>query len=310
MNSHTKAVAQDLNRKLILLASFLLLLGAAFVASAGTTLDRVKKSGKLTLGYVSEARPYSFKGEGGNPDGYAIELCKAMAESAKSDLGAVTLNFVPIAKEEAVRAVAQGKVDLMCTPAVPTIANRKEVSFSSPVFASGIGALVRSDVPAKLKDILSGQTPKSGPVWRANADQVLQRATLGVLAGGRAEKELMDGLSKLKLSPKVVPVDGYAAGVTSVAEQRIDVFFGERAMLLDAAKQHTGAVKLKVLDRYFTHEVGAFAIARGDEDFRLAVDQALGKVFYSDSFASIYGKWFGPLSDRSLTLYRLSAVRD
>lgn len=310
MNSNTKAVAQDLNRKLVLLASFLLLLGAAFAASAGTTLDRVKKSGKLTLGYISEARPYSFKGEGGNPDGYAIDLCKAVAESAKAELGAVTLSFVPLAKEDAVRAVVQGKVDLLCTPAVPTIANRKEVSFSTPVFASGIGALVRSDVPTKLKDILSGQTPKSGPVWRANADQVVQKSTLGVMAGGRAEKELMDGLAKLKLAPKVVPVDDYAAGVAGVAAQRLDAFFGERAMLLEAAKQSKGAVKLVVLDRYFTHEVGAFALARGDEDFRLAVDIALGKVFYSDSFAGIYGKWFGPLSDRTLTLYRLGAVRD
>lgn len=310
MNSHTNAVAHDLNRKLVLLASFLLLLGVAFAASAGTTLDRVKKSGKLTLGYISEVRPYSFKNEAGNPDGYAIDMCKAMAESAKAELGAVTLSFVPVAKEEAVRAVAQGKVDLLCTPAVPSIANRKEVSFSTPVFASGIGALVRSDVPTKLKDILSGQTPKSGPVWRANADQVVQKSTLGVMAGGRAEKELMDGLAKLKLTPKVVPVEDYAAGVAGVAAQRLDAFFGERAMLLEAAKQSKGAVKLMVLDRYFTHEVGAFAMARGDEDFRLAVDMALGKVFYSDSFASIYGKWFGPLSDRTLTLYRLGAVRD
>jgi ABC-type amino acid transport substrate-binding protein len=310
MNSHTNAVAHDLNRKLVLLASFLLLLGAAFAASAGTTLDRVKKSGKLTLGYISEVRPYSFKNEAGNPDGYAIDMCKAMAESAKAELGAVTLSFVPVTKEEAVRAVAQGKVDLLCTPAVPSIANRKEVSFSTPVFASGIGALVRSDVPTKLKDILSGQTPKSGPVWRANADQVVQKSTLGVMAGGRAEKELMDGLAKLKLTPKVVPVEDYAAGVAGVAAQRLDAFFGERAMLLEAAKQSKGAVKLMVLDRYFTHEVGAFAMARGDEDFRLAVDMALGKVFYSDSFASIYGKWFGPLSDRTLTLYRLGAVRD
>lgn len=310
MNSHTNAVAHDLNRKLVLLASFLLLLGAAFAASAGTTLDRVKKSGKLTLGYISEARPYSFKNEAGNPDGYAIDMCKAMAESAKTELGAVTLSFVPVTRDEAVRAVAQGKVDLLCTPAVPSIANRKEVSFSSPVFASGIGALVRSDVPTKLKDILLGQPPKSSPVWRANADQVVTKSTLGVLAGGRAEKELMDGLAKLKLAPKVVPVDDYAGGVAAVAAQRIDVFFGERAMLLDAAKQHKGAVKLVVLDRYFTHEVGAFAMARGDDDFRLAVDQALGRVFYSDTFATLYGKWFGPLGDKALTIYRLGAIRD
>lgn len=302
-------VSHDTRRNIIMLASFLLLLGAAFAVSAGT-LDQVKKSGKLTLGYVNDARPYSFRNEAGNPDGYAIDLCKAVAEAAKADLGAVTINFVVVPKEEAMRAVAQGKVDLMCTPAVPSVALRKNVSFSTPVFGSGISALVRSDVPAKLKDILSGQTPRSAPTWRANADQFLQRTTLAVMAGGRAEKELMEGLSKLKLTAKVVPVDDYAAGVASVVTQRVDVFFGDRAMLLDAAKQHKGAVSLMVLDRYFTHAVGAFALARSDEDFRLVIDQALGKVFYSSDFGDIYTKWFGPLNDRTLALYRLNALRD
>jgi putrescine:ornithine antiporter len=304
LNSHS------MNRKLAGLTAFALLFSAAFAVSAGT-LDRVKKSGKLNLGYVDNMRPYSFRDEAGNPAGYGIDLCKAVVESAKAELGAtVTVSFVAVPANEAVRSVVQGKVDLLCSPQVPTVGNRREISFSTPVFASGIGALVRSDAPSRLRDILSGRTPRTSPLWRANADQALQRSTLGVMAGGRAEKELMDGLNRLRLATTIVPVDDFAAGATAVATQRIDVFFGDRAMLLDAANRHQGAVKLVVLDRFFTHEVGAFALARGDEDFRLAVDQALGRVIYSDEFAVIHGRWFGPLSEKSLTLYRLNALRD
>lgn len=310
MMSSASLKGRSMGRKLASLGIFAVLFCAVFAASAGT-LDRIKKTGKLTLGYVDDMRPYSFRNEAGNPDGYAIELCKAVAESAKAELGAsVTASFVAVPVNEALRSVAQGKVDLLCAPQVPTVANRREVSFSTPVFASGIGALVRSDAPSRLQDILSGRMPRTSPTWRANADQLLQRSTLGVMAGGRAEKELMDGLSRLRLSATITPVDDIAAGVAGVATQRIDAFFGDRALLLDAAKRHQGAVRLMVLDRYFTHEVGAFALARGDEDFRLLVDQALGKLIYSNDFAAIHGRWFGPLSDKSLTLYRLNALRD
>lgn len=301
---------RSMGRKLAIMTVFAMLSCAIFAASAGT-LDRVKKTGKLTLGYINDMRPYSFRNEAGNPDGYAIELCKAVAESAKAELGAsVTVGFVAVPAAEATRSVAQGKVDLLCTPQVPTVSNRREVSFSTPVFASGIGALVRSDVSSRLRDILSGRTPRTTPTWRANADQVLRRSTLGVMAGGRAEKELMEGLSRLRLAATIVRVDDFAAGANSVATQRIDAFFGDRAMLLDAAKRHQGAVRLVVLDRFFTHEVGAFALARGDEDFRLLIDQALGRVIYSDEFISIHTRWFGAISEQSLTLYRLNALRD
>jgi ABC-type amino acid transport substrate-binding protein len=310
MMSFVSLKGRSMGRKLASLIAFVVMLCTALFASAGT-LDRVKKTGKLNLGYVDNMRPYSFRNEAGNPDGYGIELCKAIAESAKAELGAaVTVNFVAVPLNEALRSVAQGKVDLLCAPQVPTVATRKEVSFSTPVFASGIGAMVRSDAPRRLRDILSGQTPRNSPLWRANADQALQRSTLGVMAGGRAEKELMDGLSRLRLSTTIVPVDDIAAGAAAVATQRIDAFFGDRALLLDAAKRHKGAVNLVVLDRFFTHEVGAFALARGDEDFRLVVDQALGSVIYSDDFAVIHGRWFGPLSDKALTIYRLNALRD
>ena len=51
-------------------------------AAAGT-LDRIKGSGKLKLGYSTETRPFTYK-EGSGPAGFAIDLCMAIAGAAKA----------------------------------------------------------------------------------------------------------------------------------------------------------------------------------------------------------------------------------
>ncbi len=208
------------------------------------------------------------------------------------------------------RAVAQGKVDLLCDAFTPTVANRKEVSFSLPIIASGIGVIVRSDAASRLKETLSGQTPPTRPNWRGNADQVLQRSTLSAVAGSRAEQVLSERLKDLKIAPKLAPVSDPATGVKAVADRHSDAFFGDQAVLLDAAQQHKGSVQLEVIDRYFTYDIGALAVSRSDEDFRLFVDRLLSKIYSSPEFTPLYTKWFGKMSDGVNTFYQLNILHD
>jgi putrescine:ornithine antiporter len=57
-------------------------------AATGTvgTLDRVKQSGKLTLGYRTDAPPFSYRDESGSAAGYSVALCQKIAEQVKADL--------------------------------------------------------------------------------------------------------------------------------------------------------------------------------------------------------------------------------
>lgn len=253
-------------RTLLSLTSFLVFFCAAFNVSAGT-LERVKQTGKLTLGYSTDTRPFSFNSDAGGPDGYAVDLCKKIGDAAKAELKLPTLavNFVPLKRAEGLQAVTQGKVDLFCDPVTPNLSNRKDVSFSLPIIASGIGVIVRSDAASRLKETLSGQNPTIRPSWRANADQVLQRSTLSFVAGTHAEQVLAERLQELRIAPKLAPVSDYASGIKAVVTRRSDAFFGDQAVLLDVAQQHAGSVQLQVIDRYFTYDIGSFAVPRGDE---------------------------------------------
>ena len=62
---------------------------------------------------------------------------------------------------------------------------------------------------------------------------------------------------------------------------------------MEAVSRSGDGSKLDVLDEQFSYELIAFALARNDDDFRLAVDAGLSKIFVSAEFRELYTKWFG-----------------
>ena len=54
-------------------------LALAFATPHAQTLDKIRKSGVITLGYIEGAAPFSFTDGNNEPQGYSIELCRAVA---------------------------------------------------------------------------------------------------------------------------------------------------------------------------------------------------------------------------------------
>lgn len=277
-------------------------------ASAGA-LDRIKDTGRLALGYRTDARPFSYRDESGKAVGYSVALCEKVAERVKAELGlsSLAVDWVPVTLEDRFRAVQEGKVQLLCGAATASLSRMKEVSFSIPIFPGGVAALLRADAPAGLRDVLEGRPP-AGPTWRANPAQVLQAKTFSVVTGTTSEKWLAERLDTLRITAKVAPVPDYQAGVQRVLDRSADVFFGERAILLDAARRGPSARSLIVLDRRFTYEHIGLVFQRGDEDFRLVVDRTLSRLFDSKEFGDIYTSWFGKLDENTRVFFRWSAL--
>jgi ABC-type amino acid transport substrate-binding protein len=103
-------------------------------------------------------------------------------------------------------------------------------------------------------------------------------------------------------------VTSYEAGVSGVLDRSADVFFADRAILVDAAQSSSSADELLVVERLFTHEPIALALGRDDDDFRLVVDRALSKLYTSPEFETIYLKWFGEPDDATTSFFRMNAL--
>ncbi|WP_158770396.1 amino acid ABC transporter substrate-binding protein [Paraglaciecola sp. L1A13] len=274
------------------------------------TLDRVKETGVFRLGFRLDDRPFSYRDKAGNAAGYAIELCRKIVEETKAQLGIPELMIeeVPVTGEERFGAVNNGKIDLLCGAATETIARRKLVSFSIPIFASGISALTRVDAPKKFRALLAGEEPAFRPRWRASYAQILEQRTVSVIAGTSAEAWVKERIKEFAIIETIVEVADYKDGIDNVLKRSSDVMFGDRAILLDSVMRNPDSTDLIVIHRYFTHEPITLALKRGDEDFRLLVDSTLSDLYHSGQINEIYKPFFGQPDATAESLFTHSAL--
>jgi polar amino acid transport system substrate-binding protein len=276
---------------------------AAATASAAT-LDRIRETGGIKLGYLTDARPFSTRNEAGAAEGYAIALCQEVADQVKKGLALPSLrvDWVPVTPDDRLSDVQQGNIDLLCAPTSATLARRQDVSFSIPIFAGGNRAVVRANAPVALRDAL-GESKSPRAVWRGSpAAKVLKGTTFAVVGGTTSDTWLKSRRTALQVDARIVPVVDYRSGLQQVRDGEVDVFFGERSLVLGAMSDPERE-DLVILDRLFTHEPLALALARGDEDFRLLVDRALSRLYASDRFGDLYKRWYGEFDDKARTYF-------
>ena len=289
--------------------------GAAAPAGGSSTTERIRSAGKITLGYYAEARPLSFRNNTGDADGYGVAICKLVVADLQKSLNVPNLatQFVGVEGNERFAAVKEGRIDLLCGPSEETLARRADVSFSIAVMDSGTSVMLRKDTPDALRDVLAGREAKDDrqPLWRGSPRvAALQQRTFAVIAGTSTENRLKEARERLKVNSSIVSVPDLATAIRQVSDGSADAFFGERTTLLDAIKHDASAGELMVLDRYFDHTPLSFALARGDEDFRLMVDASLSHLYRSGKIAEAYAQFFGNPDDAAMAQFSRSALRD
>jgi polar amino acid transport system substrate-binding protein len=279
--------------------------GLAAPAAQAATLDRIKGAGVINFGYVDGLPPFSVTNDEKTAAGYSIDLCNHVADLVKEKLGLPQLEvrFVPIAANDAAAQLANGGIDLVCTAASDTLERRQNVSFSIPVFNGGIGVLVRQDADEPLMNVLSGKVAVEGPKWRGAINGGLANKTFVVAKSSASESWVRQQIARLGVVATVIEIDDPVKGVELLNNHEADAYFGDRTMLAGYAAQPENAPNLMVVDRTYTYEPLALALARNDDDFRLLVDTALSQVFTGARIGELYTKYFGAFDDNTKRLF-------
>jgi polar amino acid transport system substrate-binding protein len=290
----------------LLLVSLLAMVPALADAN---TLERVRASHTFTLGYLPDLAPFSVQA-GDKASGYAIELCQKIADSVKVELGLPDLQvrYQPVSLDDAMTAVSTGKIDILCTPSPPTLARRKQVSYSVPIYTAGLSVVVRQEAPEALLNVLNGKVARTGPTWRATVNHGLSDQTYATTAGGITETWIRQQMRLLGVVANLVTVKSTEAGVNLVAEGKADAFFAERIMLSNLLATHPSAAKLVLLDRVFEYSPAAMALDRDDENFRLLVDTALSEMYRSGEIEQACNTYLGGISDMAKKLFKVYAI--
>ena len=249
------------------------------------TLDKVRKSGVITLGYIEGAAPFSFVGEDQQPQGYAVDLCREVAIGIRTQLGLAKIDtrWVALTIQNRLEAVRSGRVDIECSTTTWTLSRQVEVDFSLITFVDGGSILAKSGTGSGRLIDFDGKR-------------------LAVISGTTTEKVLRESLAQRSIKTQVTTVKTRAEGLKLLEESKVDGFASDRTTLIGlvASRQTVGSYRL--LDEDFSIEPYALALPRGDHEFRLAVNRVLARLFRSGQIGSIYNRWLGALGPPSLML--------
>ncbi|MNZ50378.1 ABC transporter glutamine-binding protein GlnH precursor [compost metagenome] len=218
------------------------------------------------------------------------------------------MRYRPLTASEQISAVSSGQVDILCTPTPETLARRKSVSFSVPVYTAGLSALLRKDAPEALRRALNGEVAHVGPTWRATVNRGLSNQTYAAVAGSITVDWIRQQMNRLGVVATLVTVENYQQGMQQVAEGKADAFFAERMLLDNLLQTQDASGQLTVLDRTFTSVPASLELERGDEDFRLLVDTVLSDMYRSGEIEQAYAKYLGGTSDTARKLFDIYAL--
>lgn len=270
-----------------LLCAVILLTGAAQAA----TLERIRDSGSIKLGYRQDASPFSYADSTGLPAGYTVALCQAVADSVGKALQRdIKIDYVPVTAESRFSDLQAGRIDLLCGATTMTLERRRQVDFSLITFVTGSSVLYRDDGPANFLD-LAGQK-------------------VGVRAGTTTEEGLKRALSENGIAAEVVGIPDHDEGLSKLESGEIAAYFADRAILAMLGRGSQNPDRLVLSDRFFSYEPYALAMQRGDDDFRLLVDTTLARLYRSQEVGRIYQASFGNagMSDLLKATFTLQAL--
>src|SRR5271168_1794300 len=154
-------------------AALLALITAAMSceASAGT-IDRIRQDKVIRIAYRTDAPPFSYKDKLGEPAGFMVDLCRAVAKKLTQQLSlpSLSVSYVTVTAVDRFEAIQQNKADLLCEPTSATLSRREVVDFSIATFVDGASLMIGLDGPHNL--------------------QALAGRKIGVLAGTTTEEAL------------------------------------------------------------------------------------------------------------------------
>jgi ABC-type amino acid transport substrate-binding protein len=258
-----------------LLLALVCTLALPALASAGT-LDQIKKSGEIRLGYRTDSLPLAFNDPSGQPSGYSVELCRRIAAAVKEklQLSDLKITYVPLTSEDRVDAIASNKADIECGTTTMTLTREEKVDFTLMTFVTGGSLLSLADSGVSSMADLAGKS-------------------VAVVSGTTTEPALKSYLAKTLVDAKVVTVATREEAMKELDAKHVAAFASDQIVLIGQILLASEPKKYALAHDLFSYEPYAFMVRRNDADFRLVADRAIAQIYRSGQIEQLYQRWLG-----------------
>jgi glutamate/aspartate transport system substrate-binding protein len=271
---------------LILSAALWTAAGSAAAAAPSGTLQKVRDTHEIVLGYREDATPFAYIDNHQNPVGFSVDLCKAIVHElqAKLKLTDLKVSYQPVTASNRIPLLVNGSIDIECGSTTNTAERQKAVSFLYTTYVTGTQILVRTDSGIKNLAGLKGRK-------------------IAVTAGTNNIRAVQKFSEDRKLNFTLVYGDSHAVNFLQLQNGRVDGFSTDGILLSVLRAQARKPKDFMLVGPLLSVEPYALMVRKNDPQFKEFADAALGKLFANGEFMKIYDKWFmRPIPPKNLDL--------
>lgn len=234
-------------------------------ASADSTLDTIKKRGKLIVGVKTDFPPFGYVDASGKNLGFDVDVAHRFAKALLGDENKV--EFVSVTSGNRIPFLQSGKIDIILATVTITDERRQVVEFSDPYFLSGSLLLVPKASTLRGVEDLNGKTVAvvQGAIQDKDVEQLAPKA---------------NRLKFAKVSEAVLAVKG----------RRADAYVHDDVVVLTLARENPD---LKAVGKPFIPRPYGIAVRKGELDFVKWVNEQLAAMKKDGTYDRMWKKYFG-----------------
>ena len=255
----------------IWLAAIILLMDAGLVRGE-TTLERIDKSGTLTIGTRRGSPPFAYINQNNEWVGFSIDLVeKAIVPAINKKLNKqVKLEKKESTPQTRIPLLTANSVDLIAETMTDTQARRDSVDFSLTFFVTGAQFLVKKGSPIKgIQSIANRRV--AAQQGSTNARIVRERAP----------------------TAKLLEFPDQPAAFQALAQGQVQAYTNDGIQLAGLRAKAPKPDEWVVVGDFFSYEPYGMAMRKNDSDFRQVVNVGLMDAISTGVYFDLYEKWFG-----------------
>jgi glutamate/aspartate transport system substrate-binding protein len=270
---------------IVTMALISMLASGITLAADFSTLEQVKKTKKIRIGYRADKPPMSFVNRNNELVGYSIDLCLRMVDEMKDMLNDpdISVEYVPVNASNRFDALADNSIDILCGVTTKTLARSKLVDFTQLTFVTGAALLTLKTLQIQHISELSGKK-------------------IAVVKDTTTFDSLTKMLKNEGSDAEVVTVKTAVEGMDALTRGEVDAFSGDQIVLVGLIITSDNPKQFALTENVFSFEPFALAVRKNDSEFRLVADRMLSRLYRTKKVLLLYDKWFGNYINKMPTL--------
>ncbi|WP_072687653.1 glutamate ABC transporter substrate-binding protein [Rhodococcus marinonascens] len=225
--------------------------------------------GTLTVGIKYDQPGLGLRNPDGSFTGFDVEVAEYVAGKLGVTPENITFKESPSAQRETL--IENGEVDFVAATYSITDARKEKVDFAGPYFIAGQSLLVQSD-----------NTEITGP------ESLNDGTKLCSVTGSTPAQTVKDRYAQ---DVQLQEFDTYSACVEALRNGAVDAVTTDDIILAGFAAQYPG--ELKVVGQPFTEERYGIGLAKGDDEARAKINDAIDEMIADGSWERAFNDTVG-----------------